>query len=147
MNLALAAMLLLVKPVEVGIQITGTHLHKIDEAPIGIGGRFFLNFTNAVAVDAELTKYRTKTSVLAGLKAGWRAKRVGVFGKGRTGLWHFDDSLGSVRAMDMGGVLEYYPSTRTTIRIDLGDTMLFYRPARLGTVHNFQPGLGMSFRF
>ena len=33
------------------------------------------------------------------------------------------------------------------IRIDLGDTVLFYGGTALGTVHNFQPGIGFSYRF
>lgn len=147
MNLVLAAMILLSNPVEAGVQITGAHLHKIDEAPVGIGGRIFLNFTNAAALDAEVTKYRSRTSALVGLKSGWRAERIGLFGKIRGGMWHFDGALGNVAAMDFGGILEYYPSKRAAVRIDLGDTILFYRPPQLGTVHNFQPGLGLSFRF
>jgi hypothetical protein len=43
--------------------------------------------------------------------------------------------------------LEYYPSPKTAIRIDLGDTVIFYGGTALGTVHNFQPGIGFSYRF
>jgi hypothetical protein len=139
-----ALLCLLVWLPEIGGGITGTHLHKIDEAPVGVYGRFFLNFTRSLALDTEVTRYPGKTSVLAGVKAGKRFDRFGVFGKARSGMWHFDRTH---FATDVGGVLEYYPSQRTAIRIDLSDTILFYGGTVLGTVHNFQPGIGLSFRF
>ena len=132
-------------PWEAGIDVTGVHLHKIDETPIGIGGRIFLNFNENTSLDAEVTHFG-KTTALLGIKSGLRASRFGVFGKGRGGMWHFRGDLKNVFSMDVGSVLEYYPSPRTTIRIDAGDTILFYGGTP-GTVHNFQPGLGFSFRF
>lgn len=129
---------------ELGIQATGTHLHKIDETPLGGGVRVFFNFARSTALDAEVIRYPGKTSALFGMKSGFRLNRFGVFGKGRIGMWHFSRTF---FATDIGGVLEYYPSPRTTIRIDLGDTILFYGGAALGIVHNFQPGLGLGFRF
>ena len=139
-----ALMCLLLCSPEVGGGVTGTHLHKIDEAPVGIYGRLFLNFSRSQALDAEVTRYPGKTSLLAGVKSGKRFDRFGAFGRARLGLWHFDRTF---LAADLGGVLEYYPSQHTAIRIDLGDTILFYGGSALGTVHNFQPGLGFSFRF
>jgi hypothetical protein len=154
--------------VELGIQLTGVHLHKIDEAPFGIGARFLVNFTEHTSLDTELTHYPAnpsgnfgETAALLGVKNGIRFDRFGVFGKTRAGLWHFGGGFFDLRlerktipAADLGGVLEYYPSPRTTICIDLGDTILFYGAqtlsgltGRLGTVHNFQPGLGISFSF
>ena len=132
------------KPLELGVDITGTHLHKIDEAPVGVGLRALVNLNEGNAVDAEVTKYPGKASVLAGLKSGFRFSRFGVFGKGRAGFWHFTRTY---KAADVGGVLEYYPSPRVAVRIDIGDTIIFYGGAQLGTVHNFQPGIGVSYRF
>jgi len=129
---------------EVGVGVTGTHLHKIDEAPIGLYGRLFFNFSRSAAVDVEATRYPGKTSALLGIKSGKRFDRFGVFGKARMGMWYFDRGY---FAADLGGVLEYYPSRRTTIRIDLGDTILFYGGTALGTVHNFQPAIGFGYRF
>ncbi len=129
---------------ELGAGVTGTHLHKIDQAPVGISGRMFWNFTRDAALDAEVTRYAGKTSVLAGTKLGFRRERFGVFGKARAGMWHIDRSIA---AIDVGGVVEYYPSAHITIRIDAGDTILYYGGAALGTVHNFQPGIGFSYRF
>jgi len=129
---------------ELGAGVTGTHLHKIDEAPAGISGRVLLNFNAGAALDAEVTRYPGKTSTLVGFKGGARLDRFGIFGKARAGMWHFNRTY---FATDTGGVLEYYPSPHTTIRIDAGDTILFYGGTALGTVHNFQPGIGFSYRF
>ena len=132
------------KPFELGIDLTGTHLHKIDEAPVGVGVRALVNLKEGNAIDAEVTKYPGKASVLAGLKSGVRLSRFGVFGKGRAGFWHFTRTY---TAADVGGVLEYYASPRIAVRIDIGDTIIFYGGTQLGTVHNFQPGIGVSYRF
>src|SRR5262249_3416358 len=129
---------------EFGAGVTGTHLHKIDEAPVGIYGRMFLNFTRSNAVDIEVTRYPGKTSALAGVKSGKRFDRFGAFAKARAGVWHFDRTY---TAADLGGVFEYYASRHTAIRIDIGDTIIFYGGSALGTVHNFQPGIGFSYRF
>ena len=129
---------------EIGIGVTGTHLHKIDEAPIGVYARAFLNLNRSAAVDAEAARYPGKTSALLGIKTGKRFDRFGTFGKARVGIWYFHRSY---FATDLGGVIEYYPSRHATIRIDLGDTILFYGGATLGTVHNFQPAIGVGYRF
>ena len=134
-------------PFEIGAVLTGTHLHKIDETPTGVGARFQYHFTRQIALDAEFVDYRKKTSALFGTKTGFRFDRFGVFGKGRLGFWHFSNFSKSYFAADTGGVLEYYPSSRTVVRIDIGDTIIFYGGAQLGTVHNFQPGLGFSYKF
>ena len=131
-------------PFEIGAVLTGTHLHKIDETPTGAGARFLYNFTRHIALDTEFVDYRKRTSALFGTKTGFRFDRFGIFGKSRLGSWHFSRSY---FAADTGGVLEYYPSSRTVVRIDIGDTIIFYGGAQLGTVHNFQPGLGFSYKF
>jgi hypothetical protein len=130
--------------IELGVDATGTHLHKIDEAPTGAGARFLYNVSPSTAFDVEVTGYPGKVSALFGTKAGFRRDRFGVFGKSRFGLWHW---TGSYFAIDAGGVLEYYPSSHTAVRIDVGDTIIFYGGTQLGTVHNFQPGVGFSYRF
>jgi hypothetical protein len=130
-----------VRPFELGIQFTGVHLHKLHETPYGIGLRVFYHIAPAMALDAEVDRYTDRTAGLLGLKTGSRRESFGVFSKVRTG-W-----MNSVPMLDLGGVMEYYPSPRTTIRIDVGDTIIFYGPERSrGTVHNFQPAIGFSFR-
>jgi len=135
---------LIASHVELGVDVTGTHLHKIDEAPTGGGARFLYNLSPAVALDMEVVRYPGKISALFGTKSGLRRARFGVFGKSRFGLWHFTRSY---FAADIGSVLEYYPSSHTVVRLDIGDTIIFYGGTQLGTVHNFQPGIGFSYRF
>ena len=64
---------------ELGVDLTGTHLHKIDQAPVGPGGRVLFNFTRGLALDTEVTRYSGKTSLLTGIKSGWRFDRFGAF--------------------------------------------------------------------
>jgi hypothetical protein len=145
--------------IEVGLQVTGVHLHKLHETPYGFGGRALFGLTSAISLDMEVVRFpeTSSTSTLFGLKSGRHLKQFGLFGKGRGGLMDFGGAFRKQFFMaDIGGVLEYYPSPSTTIRIDLGDSILFYgsyviprgpqsRP--LGTVHNFQPALGFGLRF
>jgi len=155
---------------EIGLQLTGVHLHKIDEAPFGIGGRFHYNATNLLAADIEVAHYPEnpsgnfgETTTLAGIRAGNRFGRFGVFAKSRAGVMHFGGEYFTSRLtvknqfiVDLGGIIEYYPTRRSFIRIDAGDTVIYYggsrlfnrpNPDPLGTVHNFQSGLGVGLRF
>ena len=123
---------------------------------------------------------------LFGIKAGRRFESVGVFAKARPGFVHFNEGdfgpSGNVCvavfpppagcfeargrtdfAFDVGGVVELYPSARSIIRLDAGDTILrtsrhnvpIEVPTRgviIGssprdTTHNFQGSLGIGFRF
>lgn len=133
--------------------------------------------------DADFTGGR-KIQVLFGAKVGRHYKRVGLFLKARPGYVHFAN--GDPRqaglcvprfpppsscferhgrtdfALDLGGVLELYPSARTFLRVDAGDTLLWTRehnvPVRTptsavvvfapeNTTHNFQGSVGFGFRF
>jgi hypothetical protein len=62
--------------------------------------------------------------------------------------------------MDLGGVLEFYPSRRIVTRFDGGDTMIRYHRAALPfgispttivipaeTIHSFEFSAGVGFRF
>ena len=87
-----------------------------------------------------------------GAKAGKRTERFGFFGKARPGFLTFDNAfrgetliltpapngIGSIsslssfrfgrltqRALDLGGVAEYYPARHWLFRWDLGDMLLF----------------------
>src|SRR6185312_7886256 len=120
-----------------------------------------------------------------GLKAGKRWNKLGVFVKARPGFVSFDGTFAPriagtttingvqfpvydldhiVRttyfSMDLGGVVEAYPSRRVIVRVDAGDTMIRYGPhdtldfshtpgffrAPAQTTHNFQFTAGVSFR-
>ncbi|MFL6254442.1 MAG: outer membrane beta-barrel protein [Pyrinomonadaceae bacterium] len=123
--------------------------------------------------------------VQAGVKYGRRFDRFGVFAKARPGIVTFS-SVNEVSgydsftfegqtfffpnlrntsktyfSMDLGGVLEFYPSKRILTRFDVGDTMIRYPdrdnpniftntpPARLPAElrHNLQVTAGIGFRF
>lgn len=121
------------------------------------------------------------TQGLFGVKAGTRLGRFGVFGKARPGFMRYDKTVDNVRfpegngpdprdpfgfemgsavhaALDVGGVVEYYPSRRTILRLDLGDTIVRYAGIPVFDTnggfmkvteyqHNAQAGFGFGFRF
>lgn len=129
-----------------------------------------------------------KTQVLAGAKVGKRFESVGLFGKARPGFVRFSQGdygpgpnlclaifprpIGCFQskaktnfALDLGGVVEFYPSKKTLVRFDAGDTMIFFgdrnvpltnpnNPANVvvlprasETKHNLQISAGFGFRF
>jgi hypothetical protein len=97
---------------------------------------------------------------LFGLKGGIRRDRLGLFGKVRPGFARsssvvtgFTSSGGSVRetldtyhtfAVDFGGVIEIYTTKRQLIRVDVGDTHLYYHTTFIhnpdGSVTTLQGG-------
>jgi hypothetical protein len=113
---------------------------------------------------------------LFGLKCGFRSRGVGLFGKLRPGFIHFSQDrrpcpiVGPVPAagcaflrnetnfaLDLGGVVEFYPSHSVALRFDAGDTIIRYGglegtagPARIVTgsftSHNLQIGASISLR-
>ena len=131
-----------------------------------------------------------KIQGLFGVKAGKRFDKVGVFAKARPGFIRYEKGdyafasgvvcvlifpppvacMNPVArtnfAIDLGGVVEVYPSKRTLIRFDAGDTIvrfparsvaapdpdfgpgvLFAVPVAAETKHNFQGSIGFGFRF
>ena len=114
-----------------------------------------------------------KFQAVAGPKIGYRGKRIGVFGKVRPGLFFVErlpvidilsatppnigifasEKKATFFSVDVGGVFEYYPSKRTVLRFDLGDTLIRYNPQdpkQLNpsfTRHTLQFSTGFGFRF
>jgi hypothetical protein len=128
-----------------------------------------------------------KLQGLFGVKVGKRGESFGVFAKARPGFMHFTagelqgsvgciailapnpsgcfgvDRLGRTDfAFDLGGVVEMYPTGRSILRVDLGDTVLrsgehhvpvltqpspVIVPVPARTTHNFQGSVGFGFRF
>lgn len=123
-----------------------------------------------------------------GVKAGKRFRRFGIFGKARPGIVGFTQVSKLISttttlpagplnqvftvgrfgvgqdvyfSMDLGGVVEYYPSRRVFARFDLGDTIISYGTYREAgaflsraiierppeTKHNLQFNAGIGFRF
>jgi len=155
---------------QLGAEFTGLHLHKIDEAPFGVGIRFQYKPQPFWAADLELSHYPSfgthnfgETAALAGVGAGASFDAFGVFIKARPGVMHFGgDYFRAVLdhrthfIVDIGGMVEYYPTRRVFLRIDTGDTVIYYGNSHLldranrdalGTVHNFQPGFGVGVRW
>jgi Outer membrane protein beta-barrel domain len=110
----------------------------------------------------DVPLWGNKTLAVFGVKAGGRSKRVGVFGKARPGFIHFSSvplffcvissnpcpqANHTSFALDLGGVFEYYPSPRTVLRFDAGDTIIRHDKQFFGTSHSFQTSVGAGFRF
>lgn len=145
----------------------------------GIGGRFGYNFNRVISIEAEgnfFPKFiggevSKKAQFLAGLKAGIRTEHFGIYAKARPGLMYFGSipshsiCTGSCVnktqtnfAFDLGSVVEYYPSPRTIVRVDFGDTLVRFKtvgptPAFTDsiltpsqTIHNFQFSIGFGWR-
>ncbi len=138
-------------------------------------------FTNLSISDNFFKRGGIKAQFLVGAKIGKKLKikekeKFGFFGKIRPGFIRFDRfarirliqeippntsviSTPRVAAffnLDVGGVVEYYPTKRTFIRADFGDTIIHYgkpgdssfRPLNpTFTTHNFQTSIGFGFRF
>jgi hypothetical protein len=127
----------------------------------------------------EFLRGGNKVQGLFGVKAGKRFDKVGVFAKVRPGFFHqtegefglrpdvvcaavFPPPEGCVNTsgvtnfnVDVGGVVEAYPSPRTIVRFDVGDTIIRTGDRDFGTgiglrsrtEHNLQGGIGIGFRF
>ena len=55
-------------------------------------------------------------------------------------------------ALDLGGIVEFYPTRRTVARVDFGDVMIRHRSAAVPpcsdcTSHNFTSRFGIGLRF
>ena len=117
------------------------------------------------------TQYsRRRLEGFVGPKIGVRGGKFGAFAKVRPGFAHLiDKGLGCVGevcalvllarpeyhpefALDLGGIVEFYPTPRTIARFDLGATAIRHRsqyapPCRDCTTQNFATSLGMGFKF
>jgi hypothetical protein len=176
------------KKFEVGVQFATLRNNyaywPTDESTIGGGGRVTYNFTKEFALEGEVNYfpgngyYNTRRwQALIGAKTGVRFDKVGFFGKIRPGAMTTRTEVPLVCiqapcppyretetrfALDVGGVVEFYPANRILVRFDAGDTIvrqpnfypdprvlayttLLYAPPR--TTHNFQLNAGVGFRF
>src|SRR5262249_17722984 len=98
--------------------------------------------SSPLAPDLRVAYRRERADAFFGVKLGRRSDRLGVFAKVRPGFTHLSDKgvecVGDVcalmllagpeyrteLALDVGGVLEFYPSARTVMRFDLADAMI-----------------------
>ena len=113
---------------------------------------------------------RRRSDAFVGVKVGQRGDRFGIFGKVRPGVARLTHvgvacagevcpliliALPEYRnelAIDLGGILEYYPTARTFARLDLGDVLIRHRsaaapPCARCTSHNFTSRIGFGVRF
>ena len=134
-----------------------------DRAEFGFGD-------DAAPIAPGFTDYnRRRITMFAGPTAGVRSERFGVFAKARPGFTRlFDRGVGcsgeicalillarpvyrTEFAMDLGGVLEVYPSSGSLVRFDLGTTVVRHRslapPCDDCTTRNLSSSLGAGWRF
>lgn len=125
--------------------------------------------------DFGLVYERQRVDGFFGAKIGHRGSRYGIFGKVRPGFTRLNDQgvgcvgvdcarilavslLAAPRyqtefALDVGGGVEFFPSRRTVVRFEFGDTMIRHRsfapPCWQGTCtsHNFTTRVGAGMRF
>lgn len=120
-------------------------------------------------VRRDITRDRVDQFLL-GVKLGGRSEHWGIFAKVRPGYVRSllkDETTGNANptlntlfrtssglALDLGGVLEFYPSRHTMLRFDLGDTIIRYETKpQNGTAttkftnHNLQVSAGFGLRF
>jgi hypothetical protein len=163
------------------------------ENAAGFGARVTYNLNDYFAVEAEGNLFPTgmqssyttggaAQQAQFGAKVGRRWNRFGLFAKARPGFVNFGSTFtllqiesGGVAfvqfarerkthfSMDVGGVLEFYPSRKVLVRFDAGDTVIRYgehaelQYTALGTPvvasapaetrHSFQFNAGVGFRF
>jgi hypothetical protein len=108
----------------------------------GAGVTFDYNFTRGISIDSALNfipRQQGSQPVLEGLfgvKVGMRFNHIGVFGKVRPGFIYYDQAVPgggdftpnslSRFVTDLGGVFEYYPDHNSTLRFDVGTTVVRY---------------------
>jgi hypothetical protein len=155
---------------------------------LGVGGRFTVNLTRYLAIETEwnalpqINEYTgRKSQWFYGPKLGIRKNSFGIFAKARPGYMYmgrdfcqsyppFEENyrcLGTYKknpAIDVGGVLEFYPKSQAIVRMDIGDTIVHfnhinrYRPELGpdfnvatqvfgGTTHSLQVTIGVGYRF
>jgi hypothetical protein len=149
-----------------------------------IGGFFSWDFNKYVGLDSSASFFPRNMDLLTiqqggrmvqavgGLRAGVRRGRIGVFVKARPGIQLFTETFQSIPAdgigtispftniaLDIGGILEFYPAHHMVIRLDGGETLVFYRPRTIPTFPDssqslpgfsesaMQVSLGVGFRF
>lgn len=128
----------------------------------GVGGIMAINFSEFIGADFALFRFPNQdilgidstdaTQGFFGVKTGMRSEKAGVFGKFRPGF--IRQSSGGFAsetnfALDIGGVLELYPSRNVGLRFDIGDTIVRTPLGGGVTVNtnNFQIAAGVMFRF
>jgi len=161
------------RPLQIGTQFSVLHVDPLHEDAVSVGVRASYDLpvrrlTVAPEIEAnyfpQVNANFGEKQVLAGARAGFKLDAFGFFFKVRPGLVHFGGAEFTTRnggslstfATDIGGVFEYYVSPRVALRLDWGDTMIYFpnpiataiSPSKApGWYHNLQGSGGVSFRF
>jgi hypothetical protein len=170
---------------EAGGVISALAVDDRGEPLAGVGGRVGYNFNKHFALEAEANFFPSdafgndqigqRAQAFVGLKAGTRYKYAGIFAKARPGVMFIGETTSGFNcsrfetftrcrprhnhfALDAGAVAEFYPTRRSIIRLDVGDTMVNVRRATRDIftqtsttssnfIHQFQVSIGFSYRF
>jgi len=129
----------------------------------GFGGRLTYNLNEKFAIEGagyffpkrcfQCRNAGNMTQGFAGVKYGKRFEKWGIFAKARPGVVSFSQGTFDVVptgspfipielefnrlttfAMDVGGVVEFYPSKRIVTRFDFGDTIFHFKRRNLNTI-------------
>ncbi len=142
----------------------------LGEKPLGIGGRFGYRFKSLLHLDGEVMYFPEnpsgnfgETLALGGIRIGMEFYSVGVFAKVRAGAINFGGGDFNYRlsekthpALDLGVILEYYPSRHLFFRLDIGDCIIPFGGApyqsihglrSLDTTHNLLTEFGIGIHF
>jgi len=117
----------------------------------GFGGYADYRFYHVFYFDSDLLYFPRGTNSsgphdggeilegLFGLKAGIRRNHFGFFGKVRPGFNSYSQALNAISqsgqysydrstnfVLDLGGIVEFYPSERGTLRLEAGDTHIYF---------------------
>jgi len=108
----------------------------------GLGGNFVYNFTRGIGFDSTLNFIpgqqgsQPMMEGLFGVRMGARFDKFGIFAKVRPGFIYYNDAFpiqGETHtasftrfAADVGGIVEYYPDRNSTLRFDVGTTLVRY---------------------
>jgi hypothetical protein len=142
------------------------------ESELNFFPRDTITVDGQAGADLRVAYRRQRSEAVFGPKLGMRTERFGVFAKVRPGFVRLSDQgvdcVGDVCALatmllarpvyrtefalDLGAVLEFYPSARTVARVDVGDTLIRHRsqvapPCPNCTSHNFASRVGIGLRF
>jgi outer membrane protein with beta-barrel domain len=161
-------------PFYFGAHLTGHRLSELNDSRIGYG---FLGGYDAylpfISLESEVNFFPTsssgdlgETQAFFGLKFGKKIAGWGAFVKARPGFTHFGGGAFPTRltqqtkfALDLGAGIEHDLVPKVSVRLDVGDTKIYYGDAqllpfpggppgpRLGTHDTFQGSLGLVVHF
>jgi hypothetical protein len=155
---------------EAGGSFTIINSFGAGSGPFGPGMEGDVNFGRHIAFDATLNWLPRRFGLLTGgrvvqglmgAKVGTRFQHFGLFAKVRPGFITTGSGLRSTvfdfapppfinnpntfrrltePALDLGGVVEYYPAKHWALRYDLGNTILFEEAVKVNVIGTIPPG-------